>query len=259
MYTHLRSDLHDDGVLVLRINRPDKLNALNDTVLDELETAFEKAASDDDVRGIVLTGSGDKSFVAGADISQFAGLDASSGERFARRGQKIFGRIEASAKPVVAAVNGFALGGGCELAMACHLRIASENAQFGQPEVNLGIIPGYGGTQRLPRLVGRGVAAELILTGQRIDARRAYEIGLVNRVVSSDELMEVAEKLVRTIARNAPQAIRMSLEALRASDLPQDDGLDREAELFGEACATEDAKEGAQAFLERRKPVFTGK
>ena len=259
MYTHLRSDLHDDGVLVLRIHRPDKLNALNDTVLDELETAFEKAASDDDVRGIVLTGSGDKSFVAGADISQFAGLDASSGERFARRGQKVFSGIEASAKPVVAAVNGFALGGGCELAMACHLRVASDNAQFGQPEVNLGIIPGYGGTQRLPRLVGRGVAAELILTGERVDAQRAYEIGLVNRVVSSGELMEVAEKLVRTIARNAPQAVRMSLEALKASDLPQPDGLDREATLFGEACATEDAKEGAQAFLERRKPVFTGK
>ena len=259
MFDHLRYDLEDDGILVVTINRPDKHNALNADVLDELATAFQEATEDAAVRGVILTGAGEKSFVAGADIGQFAELDADTGARFARRGQEVFLRIEQMPKPVIAAINGFALGGGCELAMACHLRVAAESARFGQPEVNLGIIPGYGGTQRLPRLVGLGLATELILTGEPIDARRAHEIGLVNRVAAADELLEVAHTLVRTVAAKAPQAVRMSLEALRAADGPQEEGMHREAELFGQACATEDAKEGAAAFLERRKPSFKGR
>ncbi len=256
-YEHLLTDLESDGIVVVTINRPDKLNALSAGVLDELDAAFAEAADDEDARGVILTGAGDKSFVAGADIGQFTKLDTYTGEQFARRGQEVFSRIENMKKPVLAAVNGFALGGGCELAMACHLRIASENAQFGQPEVNLGIIPGYGGTQRLPRLVGLGLATELILTGDRIDARRAYEIGLVNRVVEPGQLISAARKLVRAITRKAPLAIQFSLQALQPQDV--DAGMRREANLFGQACDTDDAREGARAFLERRKPEFTGK
>ncbi len=246
----------DGGLATITIDRPDKLNALNAEVLSELEAAFERARTDDAVRGVLLTGAGEKSFVAGADIGQFQTLDARTGHAFARRGQDVFGRIEALPKPVVAAVNGYALGGGCELAMACHLRIASESARFGQPEVNLGIIPGYGGTQRLPRLVGRGIATELILTGEQIDAARAYEIGLVNRVVPAGELMGAAREMLRTITARGPEAVRLSLEALRMSDLPLAQGLAHEAALFGQAAATEDAREGAAAFLERREPAF---
>ena len=248
-----------EGVAVLTVNRPDKLNALNTQVLADMDRAIRQARSDDAVRGVVLTGAGEKSFVAGADIQQFPALDALDGHRFALRGQHVFNRIEELPKPVVAAVNGFALGGGCELALACHLRVAAETASFGQPEVNLGIIPGYGGTQRLPRLVGRGLATELILTGNRISAQRAYEIGLVNRVVPSNELLETAKGFVRTIAGKGPLAVSMALEALRASDLPLRDGLRLEAALFGQACATEDATEGANAFLERRTPDFQGR
>lgn len=250
--------VEEDGIALLTINRPDKLNALNAQVLSDLDRAFRKARSDDDVRGVVLTGSGEKSFVAGADIQQFPDLGALNGHRFALRGQAVFGRIEEMSKPVVAAVNGYALGGGCELAMACHLRVASEHAIFGQPEVSLGIIPGYGGTQRLPRLVGRGIATELILTGDRITAQRAYEIGLVNRVAPAAELLDIARTLIRSITSKGPLAVSMSLEALRASDLPLRDGLRLEAALFGQVCASEDATEGATAFLERRKPDFKG-
>lgn len=252
-------DVDEDGIAVVTINQEDKLNALSATVVGELNKAFRQARSDAAVKGVVLTGAGTKSFVAGADIQQFPDLDALEGHRFALRGQAVFNRIEEMPKPVVAAVNGFALGGGCELAMACHLRIASENASFGQPEVNLGIIPGYGGTQRLPRLVGHGIAMELVLTGARISAERAYEIGLVNKVVPQEELLDAAKEMIRTIASKAPLAVGMALEALRVADLPLRDGLRHEAALFGQACATEDFKEGVAAFLERRKADFQGK
>ena len=249
----------DDGIAVVTVNRPDKLNALNALVLHELSQAFDQARSDSAVQGVVLTGAGAKSFVAGADIQQFPDLDALKGHRFALHGQAVFNRIEEMPKPVVAAVNGYALGGGCELALACHLRVASENASFGQPEVSLGIIPGYGGTQRLPRLVGRGIATELILTGERISAQRAYEIGLVNRLVPLGELLEAARELVATIVAKAPLAVGMALQALRASDLPLQEGLRYEAVLFGQSCATADFQEGVAAFLERRKAEFKGK
>ncbi len=248
----------DDGIAVITVNRPDKLNALNALVIHELSHAFHQARSDSAVRGVVLTGAGAKSFVAGADIQQFPDLDALEGHRFALRGQAVFNRIEEMPKPVVAAVNGYALGGGCELALACHLRVASENASFGQPEVTLGLIPGYGATQRLPRLVGRGLATELILTAERISAQRAYEIGLVNRVVPLNDLLETAKEIIATITAKAPLAVGMALEALRASDLPLHEGLRHEAALFGQTCATDDFKEGVAAFLERRKADFKG-
>jgi len=248
----------DDGIVVLTINRPDALNALNPAVMDDLDQAFRTLRVDEKVKGVILTGAGKKAFVAGADISQFPELDAISGHRFAARGQAVFNRIEQMPKPVVAAVNGFALGGGCELAMACHLRIASERAQFGQPEVNLGLIPGYGGTQRLPRLVGRGMATELILTGAKIGADRAHAIGLVNRVVAADALLDEAREVVRSITSKAPLAVALSLRALRASDQQLDDGQRYEAALFGQACATDDFVEGVDAFLNRRTPEFTG-
>ncbi len=252
-------DVDADGVAVVTLNRPDKLNAINTGVLADLNRAFRQARSDDGVRGVVLTGSGDKAFAAGADIAQFTELDALDGHRFALRGQSVFNTIEGMSKPVVAAVNGFALGGGCELALACHLRVASENAQFGQPEVNLGLIPGYGGTQRLPRLVGRGIATELILTGDRITAQRAYEIGLVNHVVATDALLDFARALVVKIASKAPVAVAMALNAIRAVDLPQPQGLQLEAALFGQACGTEDFQEGVHAFLNKQKPEFSGR
>lgn len=254
----LRYDL-DSGLATITVDRPNKLNALNAEVLDDLEAAFHEARTDDAVKGVLLTGAGEKAFVAGADIEQFKSLDALSGRHFAARGQAVFNQIEKLPKPVVAAVNGYALGGGCELAMACHLRIASEGARFGQPEVGLGIIPGYGGTQRLPHLIGYGRAAELILTGEQIDAARAHEIGLVNKVVPAGELMDATRELLNTITSKASQAIRLALEALRVGSGPLDQGLRHEAALFGQAAATEDAKEGASAFLERREPEFVGR
>lgn len=252
-------DVDADGIARLTINRPEKLNALNSAVMNDLESAMEQALATDDVRGIIITGAGEKSFVAGADIRQFTELGAIDGHRFALRGQAVFNLIEESPKPVIAAVNGFALGGGCELALACHLRIASENAIFGQPEVNLGIIPGYGGTQRLPRIVGRGIAIEMILTGEHVRAARAYEIGLVNRVVPQGALLDEARAVLQSILARAPRAVAMSLDAIRASDLPLRQGLHYEASLFGQACSTEDFQEGAAAFLERRKPSFSGR
>ncbi len=252
-------DVDSEGIAVITVNRPDKLNALNATVIEELEVCFRKSRSDSSVKGIVLTGSGDKSFVAGADIQQFSELDALTGHRLALRGQALFNRIEEMPKPVTAAVNGYALGGGCELALACHLRIASENARFGQPEVGLGIIPGYGGTQRLPRIVGRGIATELILTGEHFTAQRALETGLVNRVVPPESLLDTAKAIVAAIAAKAPFAVSMALDALRASDLPLRQGLRYEAALFGQACGTEDFKEGVDAFLNRRKADFKGR
>ncbi len=251
-------EVDEDGVLLITINRPDKLNALNAAVLADLDKAFQAAKEDKAIHGVVLTGAGPKSFVAGADIQQFTALNALTAYRFALYGQEVFNHIEGLTKPVVAAVNGFALGGGCELALACHLRVASEKAIFGQPEVNLGIIPGYGGSQRLPRIIGKGLALEMVLTGNQVNANRAYEMGLANHVVPPDEVAAKARELVKTIAGKAPLAISLALDAIRASDLPLAEGLRHEAALFGEACATEDFKEGVDAFLNRRKAEFKG-
>lgn len=252
-------DKGDDGVAVVTINRPDKLNALNSSVLDDLETCFSELEKDETVRGVLLTGAGEKSFVAGADIAQFRDLDPPGAVSFARRGQGVFDRIERFPKPVVAVINGFALGGGCELALACHLRVASSTARLGQPEVGLGLIPGYGGTQRLPRIVGRGIATEMILTGGHVDAERARAVGLVNRVFEPGTLLAEAREFLGTIIRQAPVAVALSLEAIRDSDLPQSEGMAHEAALFGQAFATEDVREGVEAFLERRKPSFKGR
>ncbi len=258
-FATLLYDVDDEGVATITLNREKQLNALNAQLLGDLAGAFRQARADEAVRGVVLTGAGEKAFAAGADIAEFAEMDALDGHRLSARGQGLFNTIEAMPKPVVAAVNGFALGGGCELAMACHLRVASETAQFGLPEVKLGLIPGYGGTQRLPRLVGRGIATEMILTADYVPAQRAYETGLVNRVVAPGELLETARALVRSIAQKSPVAVAMALQAIRAADLPLPQGLAQEAALFGQCCSTEDFGEGVAAFLSRRKPEFTGR
>ncbi|HEU5467567.1 MAG TPA: enoyl-CoA hydratase-related protein [Gemmatimonadales bacterium] len=249
-----------DGVAVVTINRPDKLNALNDQVMAELADAAERIATDPAIKGAILTGAGPKSFVAGADISDLAKQGPFDGKARAMRGQGVLRRLETCGKPVIAAVNGFALGGGCELAMACHIRIASENAKFGQPEVKLGIAPGYGGTQRLPRLVGKGVALQLILTAEMIDAAEAYRIGLVNKVVPANELMAETEKMLRGILSMGPLAVRLSMEAIdHGLEMTLDEGLLLEANHFGLLAATQDTKEGLSAFLEKRPAKFTGK
>jgi enoyl-CoA hydratase len=248
-----------NGIARVTINRPDKLNALNATVISELGDAVTRIETDPAVRGVILTGSGQKAFVAGADIAELAGQGPMDGKVRSMAGQLVFRRLERCGKPVIAAVNGFALGGGCELAMACHIRIAAENARFGQPEVKLGISPGYGGTARLPRLVGKGRALELLLGGGMIDAAEAYRIGLVNRVVPADRLLPEAETLLGTILENGPLAIRACLEAVDAGlDATLDQALLLEANHFGLLSATEDMREGTQAFLEKKKPVFRG-
>lgn len=250
----------NEGIRIITVNRPDKLNALNHQTLEELRGAFEEAASDPQTGVVILTGAGEKAFVAGADIAELTRCDAIGGRRFARFGQEVFDRIAQSAKPVIAAVNGFALGGGCELALACHLRIAAENARFGQPEVNLGAIPGYGGTQRLARIVGAGRAAELILTGGMIDAAEAHRIGLANKLVPKGEAVAAARETGRAILSKSPVAVRFALEALRA--VPETglaEGLGIEATLFGLCCGSEDFREGTTAFLEKRQAVFPGK
>ena len=249
-----------DAIAVITINRPDKLNALNDQVMADLAAVAERVATGDDIRGAILTGAGPKAFVAGADIGDLAKQGPFDGKARALRGQAVLRRLETCGKPVIAAVNGFALGGGCELAMACHLRIASENAKFGQPEVRLGIAPGYGGTQRLPRLVGKGVALELILTGETIDAQEAHRIGLVNKVVPAAELLAEAEKLLRGILAMGPLAVRLALEAVdQGLEMSLDEGLLLEANHFGLLAATHDMKEGLGAFLEKRAPRFEGR
>jgi enoyl-CoA hydratase len=248
-----------EGIARVTINRPDKLNALNATVIAELGDAVTRIETDAAVRGVVLTGAGPKAFVAGADIGELAGQDPLEGTRRSLMGQQVFRRLERCGKPVVAAINGFALGGGCELAMACHVRIAAEHAKFGQPEVKLGIGPGYGGTARLPRLVGRGRALELLLTGGMIDAAEAHRIGLVNRVVPADRLMAEAEALLRTMLENGPLAIRACLEAVDTGlEMSLDQALLLEAHHFGLLSATADMREGTRAFIEKRKPAFKG-
>ncbi len=244
-----------DGVALITINRPDKLNALNDQVVDELADAAERVATEDAIKGAILSGSGQKAFVAGADIGDLAKQGPFDGKARALRGQAMLRRFETCGKPVIAAVNGFALGGGCELAMACHLRIASDSAKFGQPEVKLGIAPGYGGTQRLPRLVGKGNALRLILTGEMIDAHEAHRIGLVNQVVPGAELLGTAEKTLRGILAMGPLAVRLALEAVdQGLEMTLEEGLLLEANHFGLLAATEDMKEGLTAFLEKRPP-----
>jgi len=244
----------------ITLNRPEKLNALNRATLAELGAAFDAAEAEPSVRTVVLTGSGEKAFAAGADIAEISGLDAARGKAFALAGQALFARIGRFPKPVLAAVNGFALGGGCELAMACHLRIASENAQFGQPEILLGLLPGYGGTQRLARLVGRGAALELLLTGERIPASRALALGLVSAVHPAGEFAGAVDALAAKLASRAPSAAAACIEAVGlGSEMPLEEACYLEATLFGLCCATEDMKEGTSAFLEKRPPSFRGR
>lgn len=242
------------------VNRPDKLNALNRETIKELYAAFMSFRDDEEVRVILLTGSGEKAFVAGADISELSGLDQPTGRDYVLEGQELTKLIENFRKPVIAALNGYALGGGTELALACHIRVASENAKMGQPEVKLGLIPGFGGTQRLARLVGKGRALELILSGKIIDAQEALSIGLVNRVVPSEDLLPRCEALAQEIIANAPLALEYAIKAVNEGlDRPLAEGLLLEADLFGKACATEDSKEGTRAFMEKRKAHFQGK
>jgi enoyl-CoA hydratase len=246
-----------DGILVVTIDRPKVLNALNAQTVAEIGEAFDAARDDDSVRCVILTGAGEKAFVAGADINELATMSPISGKQVAEKGQRIFLSIERFPKPVIAAINGFALGGGCELALACHIRIASEKAQLGLPEVSLGIIPGYGGTQRMARLLGKGKALELILTGDRINAADAERIGLVNKVVPADQLMASAEEMARKIMSRGPLAVRAAIEAVMiGSEMPFAEGQVLEATLFGLLASTEDMKEGMGAFLEKRTAAF---
>lgn len=257
-YQHLTIEKRD-RIATLTISRPDKLNALNDATIAELGAAFDELRLSEDVGGIIITGAG-RAFVAGADIAELASQDPVMAKARARGGQDTFRRIETSPKPVVAAINGFALGGGCELAMACHIRVAADNAKFGQPEVKLGLTPGYGGTQRLPRLVGKGRALELLLTGDMIDAAEALRIGLVNKVVRPGELMDAARAILGRILENGPLAVALCLEAVdRGLGMALEDGMILEANHFGLLAATDDMVEGTNAFLEKRKPGFRGR
>lgn len=262
-----------DRIATLSINRPDKLNALNEQTVHELALAMDEVAARDDVGGVIITGVGEKSFVAGADIAELSRMGPITGVEVSRLGQRLLRQIELSRKPVIAAVNGFALGGGCELALACHLRVAGENAQFGLPEVKLGIIPGYGGTVRLPRIVGKGRALELMLTAQFIKADEAYRIGLVNKLVprpqaaeggeapsAKDALMAAARQMMQAILSNGPVAVGLAIEsATRGMEMSVDDALALESNLFGLLAATDDMREGMAAFLEKRAAAFTGR
>lgn len=259
MYQTLLTDLQD-GTLVVTINRPDKMNALNKDVIEELGKVTDEIISNPEIKTAIITGAGEKAFVAGADISEFTSLDAAGGAALAQKGQTaVFNKIENSPKPIVAAVNGFSLGGGCELAMACHFRIASENAKFGQPEVNLGLIPGYGGTQRLTRLIGKGKAMELMMTGDMIGADEAKALGLVNHVLPQGELLMETKKILQKIQTKAPVAVAKVIACVNDAAACDPAGFDKEIERFGECFSTEDMKEGTTAFLEKRKAIFKGK
>lgn len=256
---HVRYEV-DGGVATITIAREEKLNALNSAVVGELIRAFLASKTDGAVRVVILTGAGQKAFVAGADIAEMSELSPQDARKFAERGQQLSLLVERLGKPVIAAVNGFALGGGCELALSCHIRLASEAAHFGQPEVKLGLLPGFGGSQRLPRLVGKGRALEILLGGGTIDASEALRIGLVNRVVSADSLVGAARELATQIAANGPLAIEYCLAAvLSGADMPLDEGLRLEAALFGLCFASDDMREGTKAFLEKRNPEFKGR
>lgn len=256
MYQTLLTSL-DNGIFTITANRPDKLNALNRDVMNDLNNVFDEVAANQEIKAVIVTGSGQKGFVAGADISEFVGLSNTEGKALAKRGQDIFFKIENCSKPVVAAVNGFALGGGCELAMACHFRIASENAKFGQPEVNLGLIPGYGGTQRLVQLIGKGRALELLMAASMIDAQTALQFGLVNYVVPQEELLNKAKAILEVIITKAPLAVSRCITAANAAY--KENGYQTELDAFGECFETEDMTEGTSAFLEKRKAAFQGK
>jgi len=256
---NIKTELRD-GLLIVTIDRPKVLNALNAQTVEEIYEAFAKARDDENVKAVIVTGAGEKAFVAGADINELAQKTPITGKTTSERGQGVLSFIERFPKPVIAAINGFALGGGCEIALACHIRIASDKAQMGLPEVTLGIIPGYGGTQRMARLLGKGKALELICTGDRIPAAEAERIGLVNRVVPADQLMTVAEEMARKIMSRGPLAIRAAIEAVtRGSEMPFEEGQFLEATLFGLLCASEDTKEGMNAFLEKRPAQFKGR
>jgi len=248
-----------DDVLVITFNREKAMNALNDETVTELQHVFNKHKDDDSIRCVILTGAG-KAFVAGADISELAAADVAKGKAISEKGLKLMETIQYFPRPVIAAVNGFALGGGCEIAMACDIRLASEKARFGQPEVNLGLIPGYGGTQRLSRLVGRGKAMEMILTGNMVGAAEAHLIGLVDEVYPPEELLDKAVEMAKLINSKSPLAVAMAKESInKGLDMPLMDGCDFEMNLFGEICGSDDKNEGTKAFLEKRKPNFTGK
>jgi enoyl-CoA hydratase len=256
MYQTLLTSL-ENGILQVIINRPEKLNALNKAVFDDLEKLLEEIKSDA-VQSVIITGAGNKAFVAGADISEFSGYDVKAGMALAKRGQMILDKIEASPKPIVAAVNGFALGGGCELALACHFIYASENAKFGQPEVNLGLIPGYGGTQRLTQLIGKNRSMELLMTGNMITSKEAMDYGMVNKIFPPEELIPKTKEILQLIQSKAPIAVAKIIECVNSFDHTQA-GYDIEIEKFGECFDTEDMKEGVAAFMEKRKPAFSGK
>ncbi len=263
-YTTLLTSL-DNGTLTITINRPDKLNALNKDVFTELDHVMDEVATNPEIKSAIITGAGPKAFVAGADITEFNGLDKTAAMALAKRGQDIFFKIENSKKPVVAAVNGFALGGGCELAMACHFRLCSGNAKFGQPEVNLGLIPGYGGTQRLTHLIGKGKSMELQMSAQMIDANEALRLGLVNYITEAENLLERTKEILAVIQSKAPVAVGKIIECVNVAVVSDSSytngksGFDKEIEAFGECFVTEDMKEGVAAFLEKRKAEFKGK
>lgn len=257
-YANILTSL-ENGIFTITINRPDKLNALNKETLNDIRHAVLEIRENSEIKSAIITGAGPKAFVAGADISEFQALNSKTGSMLAARGQEIFDLIETSPKPIVGAINGFALGGGCELAMACHFRVASDNARFGQPEVNLGLIPGYGGTQRLIQLIGKGKAFELLMTGDMVGAQDALSLGLVNYVTSPEELLPKCVELLNKIGSKAPVAIAKVISCVKAHFDKDIDGFKHEVKEFGECCDTEDFAEGAAAFLEKRKANFKGK
>lgn len=259
-YSHILFDIAEDGIALLTVNRPQKLNALNRAVMGELDDAFGRVVSDAGIRGLIVTGAGERAFVAGADIGEIAETPPVQAQEMSLRGQRVFRRLETMGKPSIAAVNGWALGGGLELALSCAMRIASPSAKMGQPEVKLGIIAGYGGTQRLPRIIGRGRALEMLLTGDPVDATEAHRIGLVNHVVPAGELIEFARTLLRKIFANGPLAVALSMQAVDLGlNCGLEEGLRQEAAAFGIVSATEDRREGTRAFVEKRPAHFTGK